>query len=69
MKLTISKNGRFVHITPKPNRFIKNGLRVYFSSAMNKYCLPIATTNIEINKVRYFLPKGTAVKIVKAELA
>jgi hypothetical protein len=71
-KLTISKNGRFVQIMPKPKKDILNGLKVYLSSVMYKdqeeYMLPIATTSIVANKCKYFLPNNCDVKIVRAEI-
>lgn len=55
-RITIFKNRRAVQIIPKPKKYVKNGLKVYLNISANEFSLPIATTDIQIGKCRYYLP-------------
>ena len=71
MKITIFKNRRAIHITPKPTKYIAGGLKVYYSRDIDEekaYDLPIATTDIVIGKNRYYLPKKMGFNIYRAEI-
>lgn len=70
-RTTIFKNRQAVQITPKPKRFIANGLKIYFKRGIDEQKaidLPIATTDIQIGKIRYYLPKIHGFGIYKAKL-
>lgn len=59
MKAKLSKNKKFITISPKPTRKISNGLVVYLKRGLDERergDLPIIKCDVIIGKTRYYLP-------------
>lgn len=72
-KVRLSKNNKFITITPTPDFYAKDGLRIYIHGSFDKdYGIPnepvMATTDINNGQKRYYLSRDMN-GVFKADIA
>lgn len=72
MKATLSKNKRFITVSPKPTKFVPNGLKVWVTrltvDERKASDLPIMTADIKKGRMRYYLPIDIGIIVNKIQL-